>query len=83
MFGLPILNKGWLIVVAFMAASIALGVSHSIAYRAGKTAVLDRLKDDRITILKDGRRIDDEVLRADDSALCGMLGGCLPDESSD
>lgn len=76
MFGLPILNKGWLIVIAFAVASITLGISHSMAYRAGKTAVLERLKDDRITILKDGRRIDDEVLKADDSELCSYLGGC-------
>ena len=81
---MPVLSIGaWLRIGAALAVLAALGWSHAAAYRAGKNAVLDRLKDDRITILKDGRRIDEEVLRADDSALCGMLGGCLQDDEPD
>ncbi|WP_048647507.1 hypothetical protein [Nitratireductor soli] len=57
--------------------------SHLTVYGAGKQAVLDRLKDDRITVLKDGKAIDDEVLGADTDTLCGLLGGCLPDNGAD
>jgi hypothetical protein len=47
----------------------------------GRASVLSGLADDRITILKDGKEIDDEVLAADDDLLCALLGGCgLPDE---
>lgn len=42
----------------------------------GREAVLQRLQDDRITILKDGQAIDNEVLAADSDELCSMLGGC-------
>ena len=60
---------------------LGLAASHYMAYRSGKEAVLEKLKDDRITVLRDGKEIDNEVLGADDSALCELLGGCgLPDE---
>ena len=42
----------------------------------GREAILQRLQDDRITILKDGQAVDNTVLGADDNALCSMLGGC-------
>lgn len=45
-------------------------------YSKGKETILNRLKDDRITVLKDGVRIDNDVLAADDSGLCDKLGGC-------
>lgn len=48
----------------------------------GSQAVMDRLAADRITILKDNQEIDHEVLRADDTGLCALLGGCeLPDDA--
>lgn len=62
------------IVVAVLAAS------HAWTYNAGKNAVLSKLQDDRVTILKDGNEIDEKVLSADDSALCAILGGCLSDD---
>lgn len=45
-------------------------------YSKGKEAILNRLKDDRITIFQDGQKIDNEVLNADDEKLCALLGGC-------
>lgn len=54
--------------------------THIYVYMQGKQAVLDKLAADRITILKDGKEIDNEVLSADDDALCRLLGGCLPDQ---
>lgn len=45
-------------------------------YSKGKETVLNRLKDDRITILKDGQAVDNEVLNADDQELCRLLGNC-------
>lgn len=53
-----------------------LGFSHYKAYTLGKDVVLNKLKDDRIRILKDGKEIDEQVLSADDDALCILLGGC-------
>lgn len=46
----------------------------------GRASLLSGLAEDRITILKDGKEIDDEVHAADDAVLCALLGGCeLPD----
>lgn len=81
MFGFSVgtsLKVGAVIVVL-----AGLAWSHLWVYGAGKDSVLNRLKDDRITVLKDGRAIDDEVLRADDTMLCTLLGGCLPDDEPD
>jgi hypothetical protein len=47
-------------------------------YSSGKQAVLAKLQADRIVLMKDGRRIDDEVLSADDSELlCLLVGNCV------
>lgn len=74
----------WLRIGAALAVAGALAWTHTQAYLAGKSSVLDRLKDDRITILKDGRKIDEEALNADDDGLCALLGGCeLPDDRAD
>ena len=62
---------------------VALAASHIGAVQYGRNMILSKLKDDRIEILKDGKRIDAEVLGADDDTLCRLLGGCLPDESTD
>lgn len=82
MFGLGI--GAWLRIGAVVAVVGALAWSHTQAYQAGKSSVLDRLKDDRITILKDGKQIDEKALNADDDGLCAFLGGCeLPDDGAD
>lgn len=58
-------------------AAVAVGAgSYWAGYSSGKETVLNRLKDDRITILKDGQAVDNKVLGADDNALCDLLGGC-------
>lgn len=51
-----------------------------MVYDAGKQSVIQRLQGDRITILQDGKRIDDEVLTADDDALLCMLIECVSDK---
>lgn len=38
--------------------------------------IANELKEDRITILKDGKKIDDQVLNSDDTGICAILGGC-------
>lgn len=65
---------------AVLGAALLVGGSYWWGYDSGKDSVLTRLKDDRITILQDGKRIDEEILDADDDALCALLGGCVPDE---
>lgn len=52
-------------------------------YKAGKDEVYDKLKDDRITILEDGRAIDKDVLGADDDALVCKLVDCSVSDTTD
>lgn len=63
-----------------IAALLALLAVAGTSYQAGRVHeradIATRLQDSRITVLKDGKAIDDEVLRADDSGLCALLGGC-------
>lgn len=59
----------------------ALVASHWYAYASGRTAILARLASDRITILQDGKEIDNAVLEADNDGLCLLLGGCVQSES--
>lgn len=71
----------WLRIGACAAVLALLGWSHFTAYQRGREAVLSQLQDDRITVLKDGARIDNEALTADDDNLCRLLGGCsVPDD---
>ncbi|MEZ2132681.1 MULTISPECIES: hypothetical protein [unclassified Sinorhizobium] len=49
----------------------------------GKQIILASLKDDKITILEEGKKIDAEAIAADDDGLCVLLGGCLQDDSVD
>lgn len=52
-------------------------------YKAGKDEVYDKLKDDRITILEDGKAIDKKVLGADDDTLVCMLVDCSVSDRPD
>ncbi|MGE0845934.1 MAG: hypothetical protein AB7L41_06670 [Flavobacteriaceae bacterium] len=63
-----------------LAAGLTLGGAYLKGRHDGRAAVLAALQSDRVRILKDGKEIDEKVLGADDSALCGLLGGCLPDD---
>ncbi len=50
-------------------------------YNAGKDSVVEKLKDDKITILKEGRKIDENVLSTDDDGLtCILLDNCPNDK---
>ncbi|MGI3127594.1 hypothetical protein [Nitratireductor sp. PBL-C9] len=65
---------------AVLAVSAIAGGIYLYGHQRGAASVLQRLQSDRITILKDGRKIDEEALGADDTGLCALLGGCeLPD----
>jgi hypothetical protein len=73
----------WLVAGVLAFSGVALGGAYFKGRADGRAAVIERLQSDRITILKDGRKIDDEVLGADDDALCALLGGCgLPEPDS-
>lgn len=66
-----------------VALLVVAGGIYLVGHHEGRLSVLDGLKDQRITILKDGKQIDEKVLGADDSALCSLLGGCeLPDDGN-
>lgn len=59
-------------------AALMSGPVYFYGKAVGRANVVSEMKDDRITILKDGKKIDEDVLASDDAALCGFLGGCLP-----
>lgn len=59
-----------------LAAFATLSTSHYFAYSAGKQSILTRLADDRVTVLQDGKRIDENVLAADDATLYCLLVNC-------
>lgn len=61
---------------AIFGAVLLAGGGYVWGYSAGKETVLNRLKDDRITVFQNGVKIDNKVLGADDDALCDLLGGC-------
>lgn len=70
------LGAGALVGAALMAAP-----AYFYGKAAGKSEITASLQSDRITILKDGTKIDAEALTADDTSLCTLLGGCeLPDD---
>lgn len=51
--------------------------THYIAYSSGQTSITQRLKDDRITILRDGKSIDEDVRNSsDDELVCRLLDNC-------
>ena len=45
-------------------------------YNAGKQSALQKLSSDRVEVLKDGRKIDANVLAADDDGLICLLIDC-------
>jgi hypothetical protein len=61
---------------AFVAVAAVLAAVYFVGHHEGRMGVLDSLKDQRITILKDGAAIDNKAIGADDDALCNLLGGC-------
>ncbi|RWE90213.1 hypothetical protein [Mesorhizobium sp.] len=76
LLGMALSPVGKAIGVVLLAAALVGGVY--VKGRAdGRARVLSQIADDRITILKDGKKIDEQVLAADDDALCALLGGCV------
>lgn len=67
---------------AALGAILAYGPAYLHGRHEGRQAVVSELQDDRVTILKNGTAIDEQVYSADDLALCDLLGSCqLPDDS--
>lgn len=58
---------------------IGLLFSHYKVYDTGRMSVIAQLRDDRIEVLKNGKRIDESVLIADDATLLCMLTNCKSD----
>ncbi|TPM06755.1 MULTISPECIES: hypothetical protein [unclassified Mesorhizobium] len=65
------------VVLLIVLAAILVALAYMVGRLDGRAALAAELTGNRITILKDGKAIDNEVLAADDPALCAMLGGCL------
>lgn len=71
--------KSYLYGAIALAVITGLTTSHIMAYNAGKQVVMQRLQHDRITVLQDGKRIDNDVLGADDATLKCLLTDCESD----
>ena len=61
---------------ALLLAGAVIGGAYELGRHNEKVALNARLADGRITILKDGKAIDEKVLSGDDDYLCSVLGGC-------
>lgn len=61
---------------AVIAAVAVLSTTYYSGYSHGTQRILTRLADDRVTVLQDGKRIDENVLAADDDALYCLLVNC-------
>ena len=68
-------------VYAYLAILLALvGMltwTHYIAYSSGQTSITQKLKEDRIKILRDGKSIDEDVNNSSsDELVCLLLENC-------
>jgi len=57
----------------------ALGWGYASAYKSGKDSITAKLQEEKIVVLKDGKKIDEKVIAADDPALVCMLIDCASD----
>ena len=78
---LRLIPTPYVVIGALVAAGLALSGAYLKGRGDGRGALVAQLQADRITLMKDGRKIDDEVAAADDPVLCALLGGCLPDDA--
>lgn len=62
-------------------AALAFGPAFFYGKSVGKADLVYQLQEDRAAIVKDGRKIDENVFSTDDSGLCVLLGGCLSNET--
>ncbi|WP_162950189.1 hypothetical protein [Rhizobium jaguaris] len=58
-------------------AALAFAPAYLLGRHAAKSEIAATLQAGRVTILKDGQKIDEQSLQADDADLCLLLGGCL------
>lgn len=69
---------------AVVAVGLALGAIYLKGHSDGRENVIEQLAAERVTILKDGKAIDDATDLLDDDGLCAVLGGCgMPDAAGD
>lgn len=68
--------KIYVYIIAAIIALTGLSTLYYKGYSDGKQVISQRLQDDRITVLQDGKRIDNDVLVADDDTLFCLLVNC-------
>jgi hypothetical protein len=71
------------VVLLALLAAVLVAAAYLYGRHDGRAAFAAELTAGRVTILKDGKAIDNEVLAADDPALCALLGGCLVQPDAD
>lgn len=60
----------------YSALALMVTASYWFVYDAGKKSVIAKLTSDRIEVLQDGKKIDADVLAADDDILICLLTKC-------
>lgn len=63
-------------IYVYIAAVVIFALMLFASYTAGKKSVVHKLQSDRIEVLKDGKKIDADVLAADDDSLTCLLINC-------
>jgi hypothetical protein len=63
----------------YAALALMIVASYWFIYDAGKQSVVYKLQSDRVEVLQDGKKIDADVLAADDDNLICLLIACEPD----
>lgn len=59
----------------------ALGWGYASAYKSGKDSVVQKLQEDKVIVLRDGKAIDEKVIAADDDSLVCLLIDCASGEN--
>jgi len=67
----------WLVAGALAVFVASNGAAYLKGRADGRELVEGKLASDRVTILLDGKAIDNETLGLDDVGLCAVLGGCV------
>ena len=76
MFSILGIIKPYLVAAAFVSVIVLIGGSYMAGRSDGRESLLKKLAADRVVLLQDGKRIDETVYKADDAALCILIGGC-------
>jgi hypothetical protein len=78
------MNYLTLAIGVIVGAALMVAPAYLTGKRTGKAEIAVALQGVRITILKDGQKIDEKAFAADDVDLCLLLGGCMqPDGKVD